>query len=119
MQTALRTAQVVGCRGERNIVLIQVLSHDAVGINGKYVDRRALEQTIQEIFKTRVYRYVLVTGNPEGPFRDIAQVVDTLTREMDYVVVVTPSVWKQLDPPRGTCLDPNLPHEYLRHPPRY
>lgn len=49
---------------------------------------------MEAIFRTRVYRYVFVTGGPGLQFRDVADIID------------------------GVCFDENLPRDYRRHPPR-
>lgn len=87
-------------------------------INRDVVNRRDLNPRLEEIFKTRVYRWVLVAGAPDLQFREVAEIIDEVSKKVDYMAILTPSVLKQADWRTGTCIDPNLPHDYIAHPPR-
>jgi hypothetical protein len=65
------------------------------------------------------YRYVFVTGDSNVPFGDVAEVIGMASKQVDYVSLLTPFVLKRANyRDDGTCLDPNLPTEYIAHPPR-
>jgi hypothetical protein len=78
-----------------------------------------LEGRLEAIFKTRVYRYVLVNAEPGLQFGDVVDIIDRSAKQVDHVVLVTPSVMSQLAARTpSVCFDENLPRDYLRHPPR-
>ena len=71
-----------------------------------------LGQRLEEIFKTRVYRFVFVLGEPTVSFGDVARIIDTARNYLDYVVILPRSALDQ------DCFDANLPREYITKPPR-
>jgi biopolymer transport protein ExbD len=116
---AVRIARVEPCGwDDRRVVVVQVLSQGGLRINGQVLQRGELEQRLEQIFKTRVYRYILLIGDPNLPFGEVARVIDTAAKQVDYVSIVTPSVWNEVNVSNGFCIDPNLPPDYISHPPR-
>ena len=119
----VRIAKTRPCRPyEEDVrrVVVQVLRPGVVQLNSEPpLPTRELERSLEAIFRTRVYRYVLVTAEPGLQFRDVAEVIDRSAKQVDQVVLVTPSVMSQLGVRTpGVCFDENLPSDYLRHPPR-
>jgi hypothetical protein len=52
-------------------------------------------------------------------FGDVADIIDRSAKQVDHVVLATPSVMSQLaGRTSGVCFDENLPRDYIRHPPR-
>jgi biopolymer transport protein ExbD len=106
--------------GDGRRVVVQVLRPGLVQLNGEPpLPTQDLERRLEMIFRTRVYRYVLVTAEPGLRFGDVAEIIDRSAKQVDQVVLVTPSVDNQLSTqtPR-VCFDANLPKDYLRNPPR-
>ena len=114
----VRIAGLGRCSDVRTIVL-EVLPGGVLRLNYENQKRDELEQRLEEIFRTRAYRYVFVMGDPNVPFGDVAEVIDTASKQVDYVALLTQSVLERADfREHGTCLDPNLPAEYIAHRPR-
>jgi hypothetical protein len=74
--------------------VIRVLKGDDVMLNQMKHKRGELEGLLHNIYKTRVERVVFVVADPDLPFQQIAEVVETAQRHVDYVALVTPSVEK-------------------------
>ena len=56
-------------------------------------------------------------GDPNVPFGEVAEVIDIASKQVDFVAILTPPVIKKATYREdGTCLDPNLPGDYI--PPR-
>ena len=88
-------------------------------LNSENQKREELEYRLEEIFRTRAYRYVFVMVDPNVSFGDVAEVIEMASKQVDYVALLTPSVLGRADfRDDGTCIDPNLPTEYIAHPPR-
>jgi biopolymer transport protein ExbD len=116
---AVRIARVAPCGwDDRRGVVVQVLSHGGLRINAEVVKRVDLEWRLAQIFKTRVYRYIFLMGDPDLPFGEVAQVIDTAAKQVDYVSILTPSVMNEAKAWNGICIDPSLPRDYIAHPPR-
>lgn len=96
--------------------MVQVNGSGAIKLNQEAVSLAKLESRLAEIFKTRVYRFVFVSGSPNSSFGEIADVIDIAEKRVDYVSLLTPSVLAegQSKAWRNVCLDANLPPEYLR-----
>ena len=114
----VRIAGLGRCNDVRTIVL-EVLPGRILRLNSENQKREELEHRLEEIFRTRAYRYVFVIGDPNVSFEDVAEVIDMASKQVDYVALLTPSVLGRADfRDDGTCIDPNLPTEYIAHPPR-
>jgi biopolymer transport protein ExbD len=116
----VRISKIRSCKAyEEDIrrVFIQVLRPGIVQLNSEPpLPKHELAQRLAAIFRTRVYRYVLVTGAPELHFEDVAEIIDLSAQQVDQVVLVTPSVLSQLAARTpGVCFDENLPLDYIRH----
>jgi biopolymer transport protein ExbD len=100
-------------------VFVQVLRPGVIQLNNEALQTQELEGRLEAIFRTRVYRYVFVTGGPGLHFGDVADIIDRSAKQVDQVVLVTPSVMSHLAArTHGVCFDENLPKDYVRHPPR-
>jgi biopolymer transport protein ExbD len=118
----VRIAKTRACRPYEEdalSVFVHVLRPGVIQLNSEPLQTQELEGRLEAIFRTRVYRYVLVTSEPDLQFGDVTDIIDRSAKQVDQVVLVTPSVMSQLGgrPPR-VCFDENLPRDYLRHPPR-
>jgi hypothetical protein len=61
----------------------------------------------------------MVTAEPGVQFGDVGQIIAQSAKQVDQIVLVTPSVMSQLAARTpGICFDENLPRDYFRHPPR-
>jgi hypothetical protein len=117
----VRIAKTRPCDGgEFRLVVIQVLPGSSIKINEENLPERELERRLEELFRTRVYRYVFVVGDPSVTFGDVAGAIDRASKVVDHVVIVTPSVDRQARVwwQTGMCLDANLPLAYIKSPPR-
>jgi biopolymer transport protein ExbD len=116
---AARIATLGRCGDSRQIVL-QVGHSGRVRINQEQARIEGLPHRLEEIFRTRAYRYAYVTADPDVRFGDVANAIDAASPQADYIVLITPSVLRRLTftDEGDTCLDPNLPQDYWRHPPR-
>jgi biopolymer transport protein TolR len=115
----VRIARVQPCgEDDRRVVVVSVLPRGVIRINQEDVSRTDLNRRLEELFKTRVYRWVLVAGDPSLQFREVADIIDDVSKKVDYISILTPAVLKQADWRTATCLDPNLPHDYFANPPR-
>jgi biopolymer transport protein ExbD len=116
---AVRIARNQPCGADdRRVVVVQVLSNGDLRINQENVDREHLDRRLEDLFKTRVYRWIFVVGDPDLQFGEVAGVIDAASRKVDYIAIPTPSVLKRADWKNGVCIDPNLPPSYIAHPPR-
>src|SRR5581483_10197285 len=112
----VRIAGIGRCEDNRNI-LLEVLPKRGLKLNGEDQKRDELERRLKDIFKTRVYRYVYVIGDPNVSFGEVAEVIGIAAKQADYVSIVIPSVMKQAtyrgescrasDHRKDTCLDAN------------
>jgi biopolymer transport protein ExbD len=115
---AVRIAGIGRCTDVRDVIL-DVLPGGGLRVNSENQTRDELGRRLEGIFRTRFYRYVFVTGDPNVPFGEVAEVIDIASKQVDYVAILTPSVMKKATYLEdGTCLDPNLPGDYIAHPPR-
>jgi len=115
---AVRIAGLGRCGDVRNVVL-EVLPGGILKLDSKNQKRDELGQRLQDIFRTRAYRYVFVTGDPDTSFGEVAEVIDTASKQVDFVAILTPALIKRAAYQEdGACLDPNLPADYIAHPPR-
>lgn len=115
---AVRIAGLGRCGDVRDVVLA-VLPDGVLRLNGENQKRNELGHRLQDIFRTRAYRYVFVTGDPNVSFGEVAEVIDIASTQVDFVAILTPSVLRKATYHEdGTCLDPNLPADYIAHPPR-
>jgi biopolymer transport protein ExbD len=115
---AVRIAGLGRCGDVRDVVLA-VLPAGVLRLNGENQKRGELGHRLQDIFRTRAYRYVFVTGDPNVSFGEVAEVIDIASTQVDFVAILTPSVLRKATYQEdGTCLDPNLPANYIAHPPR-
>ena len=80
------------------------------------LSRADLERRLEEIFRTRHYRYIFLIADPDLQFAEVAQVIDSAAKQVDYISLVPPSVLKQIE---VSCFDPRLPETYLAHPTRH
>jgi hypothetical protein len=114
----VRIAGIGRCGDVRDIIL-EVLPGGGLRLNNQNQKREELGRRLEDIFTTRALRYVFVTSDPNVPFGEVVEVIDIAAKRVDYVAIVTPSVMKQATYLKdGTCLDPNLPRDYIAHPPR-
>jgi hypothetical protein len=115
---AVRIAGLGRCGDVRDIVL-EVLPGGALRMNSENQRRDELGQRLEDMFRTRYYRYVFIKGDPNVSFGEVAEVIDIASKEVDFVAILTPSVIRKATSHEdGTCLDPNLPADYTGHPPR-
>jgi biopolymer transport protein ExbD len=100
--------------------VVQVLRAGVIKLNSEDVHLQDLGRRLDEDFKTRVYHYIFLTAEPELRFGEVAQVIDHAAPHVDHVVIIPPSVMRQVQPwwKTGICVDENLPSDYLSHPPR-
>ena len=113
----VRIAGLRRCADVRRIVL-EVLASGGLRLNSENERRDGLASRLEDIFKTRAYRYVFVTGDPNVSFGEVTKVSDIALKQVDYVAILTPSVISRATyRGDGTCLDPNLPAESIAHPP--
>jgi hypothetical protein len=123
----VRIADVGRCSGQRDIIL-KVMRGGGLKLNSEDQKREELGRRLAGIFRTRVERYVFITGDPNASFDDVAEVIDIASREVDYVALVTPSVMARAtyqggdclphDRSKDTCLDPRLPVGHIKHSPK-
>jgi biopolymer transport protein ExbD len=119
---SVRIARTRPCRPyEEDVrrVFVQVMHPGELRLDNEPVQAQELEGRLEAIFRTRVYRYVFVTGEPGLQFGDVADIIDRSAKQVDQVVLVTPSVMSHLAARSpGVCFDEDLPKDYLQHPPR-
>jgi hypothetical protein len=118
----VRIARIGHCSDLRDVVL-EVLPGGGLKLNGENQTREDLARRLEDIFKSRYYRYAFVKGDPNVSFGEVARAIDIASRQVDYMAIVTPSVARKATyrgggclPTRGeeeTCLDPNLPSDGL------
>jgi biopolymer transport protein ExbD len=113
----LRGLNRAGNDDRRNVV-VQVLSHGGLRINVEDVKREDFNRRLEEIFRTRAYRFVFLTADLDLPFGEVAQVIDSGANQIDYIAILTPSILNQVRGGSLFCIDPNLPESYLAHPSR-
>jgi biopolymer transport protein ExbD len=115
----VRIAQATPCRyDDRPFEVVQVLSHGGLRINSRDLKRVDLASSLDEIFRTRAPRhFIFLTADPNLPFAEVAQVIDSVAKHVDYIAILTPSVsatnWRN-----GLCIDPNLPKSNIESLPR-
>jgi biopolymer transport protein ExbD len=115
----VRIARTSPCGSDdKRLYVIEVQGGGTIRLNNTQVGLEDLGQRLDEALRTRVYRYILILGEPGVMFRDVANVIDHAAPHVDHVVLVTPSVARQLNPTAGVCVDENLPEDYIKNPPR-
>ena len=82
---AIRIAKTRRCgpNDEAFNVVVQV-QRDPIKINNEDIQPGDLERRLQSIFKTRVYRFIFVIGDPSLSFGDVAAVIDRATRQVVF-----------------------------------
>ncbi len=91
---AVRIAGLGRCGDVRDVVLA-VLPAGVLRLNGENQKRDDLGHRLQDIFRTRAYRYVFVTGDPNVSFGEVAEVIDIASSQVDFVAILTPSVLRK------------------------
>ena len=91
-------------RGE----LVRVLQHGLVRLESKDMPLQELDRQLEEVFRKRVQRVVLVVGDGSLSFGEVIEVVDLAARHADYVSLVTPVVEREASQRTGVCIDPNI-----------
>ena len=118
----VRIAKIRPClpyEGDVRRVFVHVMRPGLLQLNGEPLQTQDLERRLEAIFRTRVYRYVFITGEPGLQFGDVCEIIDRSAKQVDHIVLVTSSVMTELTARTpGVCFDENLPKDYLRHPPR-
>jgi biopolymer transport protein ExbD len=100
------------CSDVRDIVL-RVRPHGRLTLNSEVQTRDRLARRLDEIYRSRWSKYVYISSEPTVPFHEVIEIVQLVSKHVDHVVIVTPSVLKQATYRRdGTCLAPNLPSGY-------
>jgi biopolymer transport protein ExbD len=117
----VRIARARPCKGGdvRNVVL-EVHPHGRVTIDSEELGSGDLTLRLQEIFRSRYYRFAYLKAAPGVQFSEVVRIIDQASVGLDHVVLVTPALeqqarwlgnWRQ-----GDCIDPNLPPDYLVNP---
>jgi biopolymer transport protein ExbD len=91
---AVRIAGVGRCGDVRNVVL-EVLPGGVLRLNSENQKRGELGHSLQDIFRTRAYRYVFVIGDPNVSFGEVAEVIDIASTQVDFVSIPPPSVLRK------------------------
>ena len=117
MGLAVRIAGLESC-GEETIFVLDVQPGGWLKLRSEDLKREQLGRRLDEIFQTRVYRYVYVMGQSDVTFGEVAAEIDIASRHSDYVVLIPPSILKRAGHEGYVCLDPHLPASYWAHPPR-
>jgi biopolymer transport protein ExbD len=116
---AVTIARLEPCgNDDRREVVVQVLSHGGLRINVEDVNRENLGRRLEEIFKTRAHRYAFLLAAPDLPFAEVAQIMDSVAKQVDYIAILTPSVLNQGRGGSPFCIDANLPDSYRWYPQR-
>jgi len=101
---------------DRRFEVVQVLSHGGLRINSHDLKREDLASTLAEIFRTRAPRhFIFLAADPSLPFAEVAQVIDSVAKQVDYIAILTPSVFAN-NWQNGMCIDPNLPKTDFEYP---
>ena len=103
---------------DRRDVVVHVLPDGDLRINLEKVGKADLGPRLRQIFRTRVYRLILLAGDPGVQFREVAEVIDAASPEVDYISIATPALLTRAHWRTGICIDPNLPPDYVANPPR-
>jgi biopolymer transport protein TolR len=100
-----------GC-GDGRLVVVEVLHDGGLRLNLGDLQLSQLETRLYDIFKTRVERVVFIRADPEASFRQVAEVIDIASGQVDYVALIPYS----LKPGPIFCLTISVtPEERNRH----
>jgi hypothetical protein len=107
----VRIAGLGRCSDIRDIIL-RVLPRGGLILNSAAQTREGLVRRLDDIYRTRWSKHVY-TSEPTVPFHEVIEIIQLVSKHVDHVVIVTPSVLKQASyRSDGTCLAPNLPSGY-------
>lgn len=81
-------------------VVIHVLQGGKIKLNMEDSDQARLGKRLHEVFAVRAVQVVFVTGDPQLPFQEVAEVIDIATKHVDNVALLTPT----LKPDLSHCL---------------
>src|SRR3989442_559622 len=80
---ALTIARIEPCGDDdRRTVVVQVLSRGRLRIDNGDLSRADLERRLEEIFRTRHYRYIFLIADPDLQFAEVAQVIDSAAKQV-------------------------------------
>jgi biopolymer transport protein ExbD len=98
--------------GDARIVIVEVLHSGGLRLNGEDLNCSQLATLLYDIFKTRAEQVVFIRAEPDVSFRQVAEVIDIASGQVDYVAIITHSV--KLG--RPYCLTISVgPEERYRH----
>ena len=84
-------------------VVVRVHRGGLLDLNTETLKRDALRGRLREVLETRAERLVLVKGDPNLEFGEVAQIIDIARTEADYVALLSPSIEKE-ERPHCCCL---------------
>ena len=113
----VRIARIGRCGESPRDVVLEVRPGGRLRLNGEDQERQELGRRLEDIFRTRFYRYLFIMGDPNVPFGEVPTVLDVAAAKVDYVAILTPSVARMVTGREEACLDPNLPAGYHGHVP--
>ena len=105
----VRIAGLGRCSDVRDIIL-RALPGGGLTLNSEAQTREGLASRLDDIYRTRWSKHVYITSEPTVPFHEVIAIIQHVSKHVDHVVIVTPSVLSQASyRSDGTCLAPNLP----------
>lgn len=91
----VRIAGTGRCNSDFRDVILEVLPGGNLRLNSENQKRDELAHRLEDIFRTRYYRYLFVEGDPNVPFGEVAEVIDIASKQVDFVAILTPPVIKK------------------------
>lgn len=96
------------CADGRTIVMT-VHRGAAVNLNSEVWEHGRLEDRLREVYRTRAERLLFVRGDSDVDVVEVAQAIDIARTQIEYVVLLTPSIEKGIrERPFCCCLGVHL-----------
>jgi|ERR1022692_515306 hypothetical protein len=89
--------------------VLKVFRDGALKLDNEGLRRDGLEGKLREVFATRAERMLIVNGDRDVSFQEVAEVIDIARKQADYVALLTPSVEREMATHPCCCLTISQP----------
>jgi len=83
--------------GDFDVIVLQISKENLLTINSESVSREALAARINDIYRLRAERLLLIRADPNLTFQDVAKTIDIARGAVEnlYVTLITPGAEKE------------------------
>jgi biopolymer transport protein ExbD len=77
---------------ENRSVIVRAAADGTLRLNEQPIEGAALEGVLKMLFRTRAPRLIYVKGDRDAAFEQVAALIDKVSKHVDYVILLTPSM---------------------------